>query len=54
VTGELDLREALYCSRLEEHFQTQFFPRVEGAHDIEEASLLSHLTCARLLHMNVK
>jgi chaperone required for assembly of F1-ATPase len=52
VTGELDLKEALDCSRIEENYQTQYFPRVEGAHDIEEAGLLSHLTCARLLYMN--
>ena len=52
VTGELSLESALYLSRLEEEWQAQFFGKVDGAHDIDEAQLLSHLTCARLLYLN--
>lgn len=52
VTGEIPLEQALYLSRLEEEWQAQFFGKVEGAHDIDEAQLLSHLTCARLLYVS--
>lgn len=54
VTGELDLEEALYNSRLEEEYQASHYGKVEGAHDIDEAQLLAHVTCARLLFTNSK
>lgn len=52
VHGYLDPKTALGLSRLEEDYQTQFYERVEGAHDLDEASLLTHLYCARLLFQN--
>lgn len=52
VNGDVEPKLALSLSRLEEDYQTEFFERVEGAHDLDEASLLTHLYCARLLFQN--
>ena len=42
--------EALDYSRMEENFQAEQYGKVEGAHDLDENTILMNLTSAKLLY----
>lgn len=54
VIGEIGSADAVYKSRVEEEFQALQYGKVEGAHDVDEANVLSHLSCSRLLFQGSK
>ena len=39
-------------SRVEENYQLLEYERVDGAHDMDEANIMTHLHASRLLYLN--